>query len=138
MYKSMTGYPVSESAEAFCDTWSLDAEKEDKLRNIKILMKEYDIDDTYIDFWTTWIQALRNTQPSLLAYLVYMVERLLYMKVILKPTGSIYLHCDPTASHYIKVMMDGIFGHKNFRNEIIWSYKTYYGRISKLSFFSKT
>jgi DNA modification methylase len=42
------------------------------------------------------------------------------MKVLLRPTGSIYLHCDPTASHYIKVMMDGIFGHKNFRNEIIW------------------
>jgi DNA modification methylase len=49
-----------------------------------------------------------------------MVQRLLHMKVILKPTGSIYLHCDPTASHYIKVMMDGIFGHENFRSEIIW------------------
>lgn len=42
------------------------------------------------------------------------------MKSILRPTGSIYLHCDPTASHYIKVMMDGIFGHVNFQNEIIW------------------
>ena len=42
------------------------------------------------------------------------------MKVILRPTGSIYLHCDPTASHYIKVMMDGIFGHQNFQNEIVW------------------
>ena len=41
-----------------------------------------------------------------------MVQRLLHMKSILSPTGSIYLHCDPTASHYIKVMMDGIFGHK--------------------------
>lgn len=52
-----------------------------------------------------------------------MVERLLQMRVLLKSTGSIYLHCDPTASHYIKVMMDGIFGHKNFRNEIVWFYK---------------
>ena len=42
------------------------------------------------------------------------------MKSILRPTGSIYLHCDPTASHYIKIMMDGIFGHENFQNEIIW------------------
>jgi DNA modification methylase len=49
-----------------------------------------------------------------------MVQRLLYMKTLLKNTGSVYLHCDPTASHYIKVMMDGIFGHQNFRNEIIW------------------
>ena len=54
------------------------------------------------------MNALRNTQPRLLAYLSYMVERLLQMKIILKPTGSIYLHCDPTASHYIKVMMDSV------------------------------
>lgn len=134
MYKAMTGYPVSESAEAFCDTWTLNAEKEDKLRNMEVLMKEYDIDDTYVVFWSTWIKALRNTQPALLAYLVYMVERLLHMKVILRPTGSIYLHCDPTASHYIKVMMDGIFGHQNFKNEIIWCYKTG-GRSTK--FFPK-
>ena len=45
------------------------------------------------------------------------------MKAILKPTGSIYLHCDPTASHYIKVMMDAIFGHSSFQNEVIWSYR---------------
>jgi len=66
------------------------------------------------------MNALRNTQPHLLAYLIYMVQRLLFMKSLLRPTGSIYLHCDPTASHYIKVMMDGIFGHQNFRNEIVW------------------
>ena len=66
---------------------------------------------------------MRKTQPRLLAYLSYMIERLLPMRGILRPTGSIYLHCDPTASHYIKVMMDGIFGHRNFRNEIVWSYR---------------
>lgn len=131
MYKAMTGYPVSESAEAFCDTWTLNAEKEDKLRNMEVLMKEYDVDDTYVAFWSTWIKALRNTQPALLAYLVYMVERLLHMKVILRPTGSIYLHCDPTASHYIKVMMDGIFGHQNFQNEIIWHYRRWTGKARK-------
>ena len=49
-----------------------------------------------------------------------MVERLAHMRSVLKPTGSIYVHCDPTASHYLKVMMDGIFGHQNFRNEITW------------------
>ena len=69
------------------------------------------------------MNALRGTNPRLLAYLTYMVERLLPMRGILKPTGSIYLHCDPTASHYIKVMMDAIFDHKNFKNEIIWSYR---------------
>ena len=56
------------------------------------------------------------------AYLVFMARRLLEMHRILKPTGSIYLHCDPTASHYLKVVMDAIFGAHNFRNEIIWCY----------------
>lgn len=63
------------------------------------------------------------------AYLIYMATRLLEMRRVLKPTGSIYLHCDPTMSHSLKLAMDAIFGRKNFLNEIIWSYKT--GGISK-------
>lgn len=120
MYKTMTGLPVPEQVEAFCDTWVLDAEKMKTAKELPILLKEYGVDEYYRDFWRIWVNALRYTQPHLLAYLIYMVERLVHLKVILKPTGSIYLHCDPTASHYIKVMMDGIFGHGNFRNEIIW------------------
>ncbi len=53
-------------------------------------------------------------------YLVFMAIRLLEMHRLLKPTGSIYLHCDPTASHYFKLLMDGIFGKSVFRNEIVW------------------
>ncbi len=60
------------------------------------------------------------TQHRLDAYLVNMAERLIAMRNVLKPTGSIYLHCDPTASHYLKALMDLIFGKDNFRNEIIW------------------
>lgn len=120
LYKNMTGKPVPEQAEAFFDTWELDAEKLEVARTMPVLMREHGVADAYADFWRLWMNALRNTQPELLAYLIYMVQRLLYMKTILRPTGSIYLHCDPTASHYIKVMMDGIFGHDNFRNEIIW------------------
>ena len=120
MYRNLTGKPVPESVEAFCDTWEMDPEKEQIARKMPILMREHGVDDYYVEFWRLWMQALRYTQPRLLAYLIYMVERLLQMKVILKPHGSIYLHCDPTASHYIKVMMDGIFGHRNFRNEITW------------------
>ena len=56
------------------------------------------------------------------AFLCFMAVRLLEMRRILKPTGSIYLHCDPTASHYLKAVMDGIFGHKNCRNEVVWCY----------------
>ena len=59
---------------------------------------------------------------GMLAYLTYMAERLEHMRRLLKPTGSIYMHCDPTASHYLKVIMDAIFGAKCFRNEIVWCY----------------
>jgi DNA modification methylase len=120
LYRTMTGKPVPEQAEAFCDTWEMDAQKEAIARSMPVLMREHGVDNYYVDFWRLWMNALRHTQPHLLAYLIYMVQRLLYMKSILRPTGSLYLHCDPTASHYIKVMMDGIFGHENFQNEIIW------------------
>ena len=62
-------------------------------------------------------------------YLLYMTVRLIEMKRILKDTGSIYYHCDPTFSHYIKAVMDRIFGVENFRNEIVWYYQT--GGVSK-------
>ena len=58
------------------------------------------------------------------AYLIYMAMRLLEMKRLLKPTGSIYYHCDPTMSHSIKLTMDSVFERKNFRNEVIWGYRT--------------
>ncbi len=57
------------------------------------------------------------------SYLIMMAVRLLEMKRVLKKTGSIYLHCDPTASHYLKTLMDAVFGRKNFRNEIVWHYE---------------
>ena len=57
------------------------------------------------------------------SYLAYMAIRLLEIHRILKPTGSIYLHCDPSMSHYLKLLMDAIFGRKNFRNEIVWHYR---------------
>lgn len=120
LYRNMTGKPVPEQAEAFFDTWELDATKLEVARTMPVLMREHGIDESYVQFWRTWMQALRAARPELLAYLVYMVQRLIFMKGILRPTGSIFLHCDPEASHYIKIMMDGIFGHDNFRNEIIW------------------
>ena len=56
----------------------------------------------------------------MMAYLVMMAARLVELHRVLKPTGSLYLHCDPTASHYLKIVLDAIFGPQNFRNEIIW------------------
>ena len=69
------------------------------------------------------------------AFLCFMAVRLLEMSRVLKPTGSIYLHCDPTASHYLKELMDAVFGRKQFRNEIVWCYQT--GGASKRWFSKK-
>lgn len=66
--------------------------------------------------------ALRSFlgENDMMAYVVMMANRLLELHRVLKPTGSLYLHCDPTASHYLKIVLDGVFGKENFRNEIIW------------------
>ena len=69
----------------------------------------------------TVIQAARDAHgKGMQSYLIMMSTRLLEMARILKNTGSIYLHCDPTASHYLKLVMDAVFGRYNFRNEVVW------------------
>ncbi|RJX18995.1 MAG: site-specific DNA-methyltransferase [Desulforudis sp.] len=59
---------------------------------------------------------------DMLAYLSMMAPRLVELKRVLKSTGGLYLHCDPTASHYLKLLQDAVFGAKNFRNEVVWDY----------------
>ena len=124
IYTDETGRPLPDQVEAFSDTWTIDEETERAARAMPMLMRKAGVEDEIAEFWRHWLNALRKTNPKVLAYLVYMTQRLLPMRGILKPTGSIYLHCDPTASHYIKVMLDAIFGHDNFRNEIVWCYKS--------------
>ena len=99
---------------------------------------------TLSDVDTEWINLIEAKQPALYrvllaamtpsdkSYLAYMAARLLELRRVLKPTGSIYLHCDPTMSHYLKLVMDSIFGRKQFRNEIVWCYAG--GGIPKLDF----
>ncbi|MDP9412107.1 MAG: restriction endonuclease [Actinomycetota bacterium] len=71
------------------------------------------------------MQAFRTVLGGndMLAYLSMMAPRLVELRRVLKPTGSIYLHCDPTASHYLKVLLDAVFGPANFVNEIVWHYR---------------
>jgi len=71
------------------------------------------------------LQAMQNLLggSGMLAYLSMMAPRLVELHRVLKPTGSIYLHCDPTASHYLKLLMDSVFGRAMFRNEIVWCYR---------------
>ena len=82
---------------------------------------------------------------AMMAYLVMMAPRLVELRRVLKPTGSIYLHCDPTASHYLKLLMDSVFGKERFLSEITWKRTTAhndakrYGRIQdRILFYSKS
>jgi DNA modification methylase len=69
-------------------------------------------------------------ENDMLAYLSMMAPRLIELRRVIKPTGSIFLHCDPTASHYLKILMDAVMGPGNFRNEIIWTYRKF-GRTGR-------
>ena len=128
IYKDETGRPLPDQIEAFCDMWELDAARERAIRTMPVLMRENGVDDATAELWRMWMRALRDTQPRLLAYLSYMAERLLIMSRILKPTGSLYFHCDPTVSHYVKPLLDAILGHANFRSEIVWRRTTAHNR----------
>ena len=107
---------------AFKDTWTLD-----------------DIDEA-------WLSIIRDQHAAphavieaagaahgdgMKSYLCMMAVRLLEMHRVLAPSGSIYLHCDPTASHYLKLLMDAIFGRGNFRNEVVWHYRRWTGKAKR-------
>ncbi|MBN1889644.1 MAG: hypothetical protein JW850_16730, partial [Thermoflexales bacterium] len=68
---------------------------------------------------------------QMMAYLVMMAARLVELHRVLKPTGSLYLHCDPTASHYLKIVLDAIFGAQNYRNEIVWKRTFAHGNVGR-------
>lgn len=124
-------------------TMPLPIKDEEILASFKDVWKLIDIDGALHE-------ELQETQPCLyeiikgtkeahskgmFSYLVYMTMRLVEMYRVLKSTGSIYLHCDPTASHYLKIVMDCIFGKGNFRNEIVWCYRG--GGVPKSDFAKK-
>jgi DNA modification methylase len=69
-----------------------------------------------------WMTYIAESRPDFASYLYYMMERIQLLHKVLKSTGSIYLHCDWRASHYLKMILDEVFGYQNFRDEIIWHY----------------
>ncbi|MDE2967867.1 MAG: DNA methyltransferase [Chloroflexota bacterium] len=102
--------PVGSQAAgaAFKDTWTL-SDVDAEWINL--------IEQKHPAVHRVLLAAMTNSDKS---YLAYMAARLLEMPRLLKPTGSIYLHCDPTMSHYLKLLMDAVFGRRNFKNEITW------------------
>ena len=111
-----SGEDAPAQVRGFADTWKWDAAAAERVARLENALNHP------LHATATGLRALLG--PSgMLAYLTYMGERLVEMRRLLKPTGGIYLHCDPTASHYLKAIMDAIFGHASFRNEIVWSYR---------------
>ena len=110
----------------FHDMWTITAQTRQMVLDFnEIIETSNEISIIVKDFLRAWISPLQYgtvQDKKMLVYLVYMTERLILMKRVLKDTGSIYFHCDPTASHYIKIIMDGLFNRENFRNEIVWCY----------------
>jgi len=118
LYQEPTGEQSQAQITAFEDTWHWTEETERTFEEII---------DTASPMLVEMMIAFRRFVGinDVMAYLTMMAIRLLELKRVLKNSGSIYLHCDPTASHYLKVLMDTIFGKKNLRNELVWSYKRY-------------
>ncbi len=113
LFKSESGVDSEAQITAFEDTWHWGETAEDTYRDLITFAPEK---------VSTAIEALLNLidRNQMMAYLVMMTARLVELRRVLKSTGSLYLHCDPTASHYLKIVLDAIFGVENFRNEIIW------------------
>ena len=109
--------------KAFHDMWDFTDSTRQLVLDFRSELEMWDLSDAFKEFLKAWVRILEGgtgADRRLLNYLMYMTQRLLRLRDILKPTGSIYLHCDPTASHYLKVIMDGVFGRENFRNDITW------------------
>jgi site-specific DNA-methyltransferase (adenine-specific) len=113
LFSEKNGKASVAQIKAFEDSWHWDRKAEETYREIveKSPKKVADL-----------IKALRGFLGSndMMAYLVMMAIRLVELHRVLKETGSIYLHCDPTASHYLKLLMDAVFGVDNFKNEVVW------------------
>lgn len=112
-YRDEHGQEPDTLIRAFTDTWTWGESAEDAYNHL-LVEEGGQVGDT--------VQGLRQflNETPMMAYLVMMAIRLVEMHRILKPTGSLYLHCDPSASHYLKIILDAIFGASNFRNEIVW------------------
>ena len=112
LFAEKDGSRAASQIQAFSDTWTWNQESESTFA--EIVMAGGKVSDC--------LQAFRTFlgECDMLAYLVMMAPRLMELRRVLKPTGSIYLHCDPTASHYLKLVMDAVFGPERFVSEIVW------------------
>lgn len=113
LFRERSGEDSAAQITAFEDTWKWSIESEYAYQDV-ITDGPEKLGDL--------LQSMRGFlgQNDMMAYLTMMAQRMAELHRVLKPTGSVYLHCDPTASHYLKLMMDAVFGNENYKNEIVW------------------
>jgi site-specific DNA-methyltransferase (adenine-specific) len=120
LFKGPSGKGADAQIEAFEDTWHWGEGAERAFS--EVLASPY-------TQAAELLRAMRSFlgENDVMAYLAMMAVRLIELHRVLKPTGSLYLHWDPTSSHYLKVLLDAVFGTENFRSEIIWKRSTSHG-----------
>ncbi len=113
LFKGPAGADSAAQIEAFDDTWHWNDSAEEAFGEV---MRGGNAAAA------TMLRAIRSFlgDNDMMAYLAMMAVRLIELHRVLRPTGSLYLHCDPTASHYLKILLDAVFGAVNFRSEVIW------------------
>lgn len=123
LFAAKDGHQSAAQIQAFEDTWEWD---EGAARTFAETVEQGGpVADVLLAF-EKFVPA-----SNMLAYLAMMAPRLVELHRVLKPTGSLYLHCDPTASHYLKILLDAVFGPANFANELIWIRSLPHGNVSK-------
>src|SRR5579859_3142259 len=113
LFKDEHGAPSDAQLTAFEDTWHWNDGTQDTYRQVITESAPH------VSQMLTAMHSFLGTSP-MGAYIMMMAARLVHLHRVLKPTGSLYLHCDPTASHYLKMVLDTIFGPQNFHTEIVW------------------
>jgi len=112
LFRAPSGQESDAQAEAFRDTWEWGKSARDSYEDVMAANGDVALVLSGLRKWLG--------ENAMMAYLAMMTARLLELRRVLKSTGSLYLHCDPTASHYLKLLLDAVFGHEFFRSEVIW------------------
>ena len=123
LFKDAAGEAIQAQAEAFRDTWAWGEAAAESYDDVLKAGGDVALALRGIKSWIG--------QNNMMAYLAMMAARIIEMRDVLKSTGSIYLHCDPKASHYLKMIMDAVFGHESFQNEIVWKRSSSHNRAKR-------
>jgi site-specific DNA-methyltransferase (adenine-specific) len=123
LFAEKDGSQSSSQIHAFEDTWEWNIDAE---RSYEHIVEQGGRVADALRAFRTFLGG-----SDMMAYLAMIAPRLVELRRVLKETGSIYLHCDPTASHYLKMLMDAVFGPENFRSEVIWRRSSGHNKLSR-------